>query len=121
MSTLSLPVAFRFTQDFREAFRAAFVSVTRAIFVYPDLPGWIQKYPIDAGFPMFGYKPYGEQASETTLTWRFTIPLEVQFPEPVRRVKIEGKGGKLLLEGELERPFIKIQGYPGVLLLNWIF
>lgn len=70
---------------------------------------------------MFGYKPYGAEANPNCLTWRFTIPLEVQFPEPVSRVKIEDERGKLLLFGNLERPFVKIQGYPGVLLLNWVF
>ena len=119
VSTLSLPVSFSFTQDFREAFRAAFVKVTGAVFVvFPVSP---QKFPIDPGYPMFGYKPHGEEVSPTTLTWRFTIPLEVQLPEPVSHVKIEGEGGKLLLQGSLERPFVKIAGYPGVLLLNWVF
>jgi hypothetical protein len=120
MPTMQSPIVrFRYTQAFRARFRTAFVNATGAVFIRPDIQGWASKYPADSGFPAFGYVKGNPGGGENILTWQFTIPIEVQFPEPVRVLQILDAQDTVLVDGELDAPFVKMRNYPGVVLLNW--
>lgn len=106
---------------FRSAFRRALVDVLGASSVALRLgDATVGTYPADAGFPAFGCRDADNpDGGEFVLTWRFTIPLEAEYPKSITAITVGSERVGPLVSGPLDVPLVKACGAALTFYVNW--